>query len=541
MRRQRSTLPGLAPALLAVFALALGACGGGGGGGGPAITCAGAGGPLLTVTGTVLFERLPLSPVTGLGGPLITRPARFVDVHLRAAGSATCYGATSTDANGAYVLVATPPAGAQVQVVVRASTAQDPLRHVTVHNALPPPSNSHSGADAFSHAGAAFAASGTPTVNLTVPYNPGNNVSRPSIGFGVLDVLLTCSEAIRTGTGETPPLCHAYTLLGNGGATGTSFYDSGSQALNLLGGAAGNLDNSDTDYFDDGVIAHEYGHFVEFLMAATRNRGGAHGGEALEPAFSWGEGAATGWGCLLRNDPKYIDTLRTSAFPPQFQGNAENWTPQLVRGIGGEETVTEIVWDLGDGIGAITDTDGDGVGVGLGPLYGEFLAFDGAQVVPYIGTLLDRVVANQGVPAASITALLLAPENQQISYPLAGADIWPVPLAVPGVANGAADSLSGSNKNQCRGLSSSVWYAFTLAAPATRTFTLTIGPTAGNGDNLNLYLETFPGGLLDDSENVGASSEIIGPILLAAGSYVVRVEADCAGAGNQATYTLTVN
>jgi hypothetical protein len=505
------------------------------------VTCAGAGGPLFTVTGTVLYERLPLAPVTGLGGALITRPARFVDVHLRASGSSTCYGATSTDATGAYSLVATPPAGAQVQIVVLSSTNEDPLRNVTVHNALPPPSNSHAGGDAFSHAGAAFPASGTPTQNLTVPYNPGNTSSRPSIGFGALDVLLTCSEAIRLGTGQTPPLCHAYTLLGNAGATGTSFFDTGVQALNLLGGAAANLDNSDTDYFDDGVIAHEYGHFVEFLMAASRNRGGPHMGEALEPAFSWGEGAATGWGCLLRNDPKYIDTVRTSAFPPQLNGNAENWTPQLVRGIGGEETVTEVVWDLGDGIGPIADADGDGIGVALGPLYGEFLGFDATQVVPYVGTLLDRVVANQGVPAASITAMLLAPENQQISYPLAGADIWPVPLAVPGVANGAADSLSGSGKNQCRGLSSSVWYSFTLAAPATRTFSLAIGPTGGNGDNLNLFLETFPGGLLGSSQNGGSSGEVIGPILLAAGKYVVRVEADCAGSGNQATFTLTVN
>ena len=386
-----------------------------------------------------------------------------------------------------------------------------------------------------------FPATGSPVASFSVPYNPGNASSRPSIGFGVYDVIVTCIEAIRTGTGQTPPLCHAYTLLGNAGATGTSFFDSGAQALTLLGGAAGSLDTSDTDYFDDGVIAHEYGHFIEFTMAATRNRGGPHSGEALEPPFAWGEGAATGWGCLLRADPTYIDTVRTSSFPPQINGNAENWTPQLVRGIGGEETVTEIVWDLGDGVGGIASTDGDGVAVSFGQLYAQFLNYDPATTAPYIGTLLQRCVTNLSVPQASITALMLAPENQQITFPLAGSDVWPLPLAVPGNASGSADSLAGPNKNQCRGLTSSVWYTFTLAAQATRTFTLTIGPTGGNGDNLNLFLETPAGGVYAQSTNGGAANETIGPIVLGPGVYILRVEADCAGAGNQATFTLAVN
>ena len=34
-------------------------------------------------------------------------------------------------------------------------------------------------------------------------------------------------------------------------------------SMTLLGGASGNLDGSDTDYFDEAVIAHEYGHALQ--------------------------------------------------------------------------------------------------------------------------------------------------------------------------------------------------------------------------------------------------------------------------------------
>jgi hypothetical protein len=426
-----------------------------------------------------------------------------------------------------------------VRVVSR--TEADPLREVSVHDALPPGSNSHSGSDMFAVSSAPFAASGSPSVNVTVPYNPGNASSRPSIGFAVLDVLLTCSERIRTGTGEVPPLCHAYVQLGNAGAVGTSFYDHFARALTVLGGAAGNLDGSDTDYFDDAVIAHEYGHFVEFNMAATRNRGGPHSGQALEPCFAWSEGAASGWGCVLLGDPAYVDSVRTSPFPPQFSTSVENWTPQTVRGIGGEETVSEIVWDLCDGVGGLADTDGDAAAVAFGPLYAQFLAYVPGQVVPYVGTLLDRAVNGLGVPAATVTSLMAAPENQQITYPLAGSDVWPVPISLPASVNGACDSLAGPNKNQCRGLTSSVWYVLTLAATTTVTLSLDVQPTPGNGDNLNLFLETPAGGVLGQSQQGGGADESIGPIQLNAGTYVVRVEADCAGAGNQANFNLVLN
>lgn len=490
-------------------------------------------GPEVVVTGTVFYERLVLTTL-GLGPALEVRPARFVDVRLRLAGGGTCYGEGSADENGDFHLVVRPPAGSQIEIWAYSRTNNDPIRRVTVHDALPPTYNVHSDHNVFGYASASFTAGSTVPVVFTVPYNPGGAV-RPSIGFGLMDVILTCTESIRTATGIVSPLCHAYTRLGNNGATGTSFYSTSACAFTMLGGASGNLDLSDTDYFDDGVIAHEFGHFVEHHLAHTLTRGGSHSGQALEPNFSWSEGQATGFGCLYRKTPAYIDTLGTSG-GLLMSISVEDW-PQQVRGIGGEETVAEIVWDLGDGAPGIPDTDGDVAAVSLNQILSAFTSFDPENDAPYIGLLLDRLVGAGSISSTDVATLLVTPENQQISYPLTGRDVWPVPVSAPGSASGIVDATIG---NRCRGLAASTWYVVTLPAPSTVTFDLTVSPIPPSADDLNLVLLEMSGSTLASSVSGGAANERIGPIALAAGKYLVRVEANCAGAGSRAGYTLTL-
>jgi len=529
----------VAACLLALLVLAPTGCGGGSTSTPepptPTDDCITGTGPEITVTGTVLYERLVLSS-TGLGPAIETRPARYVDVQLRIEGGGTCYGESSTNGSGDFTFLARPPAGSAVEIWAFSRTNNDPLRRVTVHNALPPATNTHSDADVFFATSASFTAGSSTPVSLLVPYNPTSTTSRPSIGFGTLDVLVTCSESIRQATGITPATCHAYTRLGNNGATGTSFYSDASKALTLLGGASGNLDNSDTDYFDDGVIAHEYGHVIEYSLAHTLTRGGAHGGEELEPNFAWSEGQATGFGCLHRGVPSYVDTYGTSGGGVFISQSAENWA-QSVRGIGGEETVAEIVWDLVDGGSGPTDTDGDVAAAPLGDVLSAFFSFDPATDAPYVGLLLDRLVGAGSISPASVATLLATPENQQISYPLTGGDVWPVPLSVPGMASGACDATV---PNGCRALDASVWYGFTLAAPATLSFDLAISPVPPTGNDLDLYLLRASGTTLASSTSASGTSEHIGPITLGAGTYLVRVEADCSGSGDAAGFTLTV-
>ena len=318
---------GLRCLVLALGVLFTAGCGGGGGTAPQppptAGICGSGGGPLITVSGTILYERLVLS-TAGLGPARQNRPARFVDVEVRAAGGGACYGRTSTNAAGGYSLVVDPPAGSSVEVTVFSRMLADPSRNLTAHDAIAPTFNAHSELNVFFYASGSFSAA-SQVVDFTVPYTacPPN---RPSIGFGLLDTAITCWDRAAAASGTSLEAVHLYTRTGNNALLGNvSFYSHTARAISLLGGAAGLLDNSDTDYFDDAVVAHEFSHFADKVLAHSMSRGGAHGGELLEPNFSWSEGSATGFGCLLLSSPDYIDTTSTIG-QLLFRMSAENVT-----------------------------------------------------------------------------------------------------------------------------------------------------------------------------------------------------------------------
>lgn len=555
MRMQRRHLA-LALALLA--ALALPACGGGGSGGGgstpappaPAPTCASSSGSPVTISGTILYERLTTTPGTGLTGPITTRPARFVDVEVRVAGGGACLGRESSSATGTYAITTLVPAGTSIEVLVHSRTLADANRDIEVHNTtLPAFSGNHSGTDHFVHSSGSFLPAANQALDITVPYNPGHPSSRPSIGFNILDVMLTCWDRVQAASAQPMVGVDAYCRLGNNATIGSSFFTTAGNLIAILGGAAGNLDGSDTDYFDDAVIAHEFHHYVELNLSHSWTRGGPHSGELLEPGFSWSEGLATGLGNLCIGTPFYVDSIGTGGGGGGFTWNVEAVGAHVL-GIGSEEVCLEVVYDLGDGsAGAPADSDLDGIAVPLADIYGALFTFNPAFDGPYIGLFLDRLVGLSGsLTAGQVTTLMGGtpgdPGAQGITYPLAGADIWPPVLAIPSTTNSPnpIDSLPGANKSQQTGLTSSDWYQFTLAAPATVRIDLSIAPLAGSSDDIDLFLCRNNDILnaIASSTQVGAAPESIGPINLAAGTYVVRVEGFTKLTAVQANYTLTI-
>ncbi|MFS4458771.1 hypothetical protein [Bdellovibrio sp. HCB2-146] len=72
-----------------------------------------------------------------------------------------------------------------------------------------------------------------------------------------------------------------------------SFYVPGERKLYILGGSNGNVKTQDTDHFDDSVILHEYGHFLEDVYGHTDSPGGSHNGNfIIDPRLAWSEGWA---------------------------------------------------------------------------------------------------------------------------------------------------------------------------------------------------------------------------------------------------------
>ena len=528
------------PALLLAVLLAggCGTSGGGGGGSKPAGPCESGGGPVITLGGQIQYVRLILT-TSGLGPATQTLPARHVGVEVRAAGGGACYGRTSTDGSGNYSLVVDPPAGSQIEVRALSRTLADPLRDVFVHEADPPYVDTHSEINVFQYASAPFTAA-TTTKGFTVPYTGGPS-NRPAIGFGLLDTLLTCWDEARAALGPILPRCHAYTRLGNNFTLGqTSYYSPSARALAFLGGSSGLPDNSDTDYFDDAVVAHEFMHFLNRTIGYSMSRGGAHSGDLLEPNFAWSEGLATGFGCLLLRDPNYIDTTTTSGsllfrwdIEDITAGQSDNDT------IADEASVSEIVYDLGDGGGGPLDGDGDGVSVPYSTLFSALGSMDPQTDAPYLGLFLDRVVAASSLSTTDMANFLMGPpENQQISYPLAGSDVWPAAIGIGGLATGTCDATV---PNPCRGYLASRWFTLTLTSAQVVNIDLTITPIAGTPNDLDLYLtpNSDVNYNLASSTNTGSNPESIS-ISLTAGTYLIRVEADC-GALNRAGFTLTVN
>ena len=88
-----------------------------------------------------------------------------------------------------------------------------------------------------------------------------------------------------------------------------SFYQSGQRKLYILGGYNGNVKTMDTDHFDDSVILHEYGHFLEDVYAISESPGGSHSGTAtIDPRLAWSEGWANFFQAAVLGDQYYIDT-----------------------------------------------------------------------------------------------------------------------------------------------------------------------------------------------------------------------------------------
>lgn len=94
-----------------------------------------------------------------------------------------------------------------------------------------------------------------------------------------------------------------------------SFFDvsaslDSSPALYILGGSEGDVDYADTDHFDESVIIHEYGHFLENTFWRSDSPGGYHNGNmTIDPRLAFSEGFANFLPSAVISRSTYIDTI----------------------------------------------------------------------------------------------------------------------------------------------------------------------------------------------------------------------------------------
>jgi hypothetical protein len=110
-----------------------------------------------------------------------------------------------------------------------------------------------------------------------------------------------------------------------GGTGPISYYLNGQRTLWIQGGLNGDTDNTDMDQFDNSVIIHEYGHFIEDMFGRPDSPGGSHNGNAvIDARLAWGEGWADFFQAAVTGNPYYRDTfghIGCSGTPPSGQSS----------------------------------------------------------------------------------------------------------------------------------------------------------------------------------------------------------------------------
>jgi hypothetical protein len=150
-----------------------------------------------------------------------------------------------------------------------------------------------------------------------------------------------------------------YSYFGGPSNSGLSFFVPGTAKLYILGGVDGDTTTQDTDHFDDAVITHEYGHFIEDNFAKTDSPGGSHdGNNILDARLTWGEGWANFFSSVVRGNTKYQDSAGNSDgttfmfFNYDIERNAPSRDTATKPGEGNfrEFAITRSLWDSVDPI-----------------------------------------------------------------------------------------------------------------------------------------------------------------------------------------------
>ncbi|MCB0348843.1 MAG: hypothetical protein KDD37_08400 [Bdellovibrionales bacterium] len=531
----------------------------------------------VTISGDAYYvKRLPNG--TGLGGPSGNLPIRFAEVAI-VNGSGSVLGCGATDANGAFAInIQRVSASVYAQVRSRANTTgklvasvlDSPLKfnYYKVTTDTPVTGNANR------------------TLADTIAPHDGDIEGG---AFNILDRLYEANEFLRTETAgcntvdasctpitNTPkvtafwkPGFNPGTYLGNSASDTVSFYLSGTSRLYIVGGVSGNVNSADTDHFDDAVIVHEFGHFLEDIYAGSDSPGGSHNANSvIDPRLAWSEGWATYFSMSSRASPMYIDTygntdgttgkyfyhnLDTNS--PKRDPSSAGYTVPAGQGIFREFGISRSLLDMTDA-DAASPYDSDGTEIP----FNEFWAiFAGSTKFPASSTKFrnaglffkqhDALAANTDITTSTANADL----QDEFMYDPAAADYlahYATPVASgactdtasikPANNNDKNEDGSFENSNQ---FSSNDFYHLTHAGGS---LNLSLVTKSGTLDlDLYLYKEDYTYGegssILASSTNNGTASESISFSSLPAGSYMINVMVYTAGLAGTSEATWPTN
>jgi hypothetical protein len=342
-----------------------------------------------TITATAQYKYRQVS-AAGLGNP-VTANIRYAEVAvLDSSGNSVQCG--ETDGSGAISINIPRTAGTYtLKVYSRADNTH--LKASVLNN--PSSMTPYSISASFTLAGSET----SKAVTLPVASHTG---TLEGGGFNILDQIYLANEFIRNNStcASLGNVCTAFTVapkvrifwtpgLSPGAYYGSptasiSFYIANDETdygmatgMYLMGGVNGST-CVDTDHYDDSVIIHEYGHFLEKSFAYSNSPGGSHNGNAvIDPRLAWSEGWANFLQGAVRGDNHYIDTTGNIDCSGGTGVNvnlnlenivagqdAVNSSTFLGEGVFREVSVSRVLWDTME-----SKVGGDGYGANVGFAY----------------------------------------------------------------------------------------------------------------------------------------------------------------------------
>lgn len=523
----------------------------------------------ITVTGTAVYRKREYSATAcngtdpGLGAEGADRPIRYAEVRV-IDGSGTVIQCGSTDGSGNISLVV-PNSAATLTLQVNSRGNNSFVSASVLNN----PTDMQ-----FYTLSSTFTASGTPSVGTLRATATGNILGA---AFNIFDVIVKANEVLRRETSGSTTCsaysnCTPFTVAPHisafwtkgvnpmeylGSSEAVSFYLPGYSQLYILGGLDGEVDSEDTDHFDDSIIAHEYGHFIEDKYAASNSAGGKHDGNSIiDPRLAWSEGWANYFEMVVNGAPVYRDTFGNTSggtfCEMYFDYNAEtniSSTDGLSKdnpisaGEGNfrEFAIARTLWDAVDSNGSATlpNSDGDGVVANFYEIWTVFRTSFANTSIKFrnFGKFMELYNAHTAPTSTSLSSLLTT-EKQR-----ADEKDFPSPYSTNAVACNILITPSGGTGNAFHRKD---YYRINHAGG---TLNLQLHRVTGaSTTNLDLYLfqESFKFNTISDISGVLASSlstttandESISTSL-SAGTYMVVVYA--ANNGTFINYNLRVN
>lgn len=490
-----------------------------------------------------------LLPSVGIPAPTFSAPVAFALVEVlgddgRILGQAPC------DRNGRYEVTANYGQNPATAVRLRV-TALAALPFGTHIRIFP----NTSATSEYQHVSGL---SDAPSSNRFEPLEADTDISRAE-GAGAFHMLRVLWDSFvlgrsGTGAGSILPDLRVYWEEGNGEET-TFVPEIDAGQLLVAGGLPGD-DTSNTDNFDDPLLARMVGqYFFEYFFYEVAPDGVAGDGP-LVPSAAWSEGFLDYFSCAARGSSIYWETEGSDAngrvtrffdiesFFDASLGSLGANDPNVYQdasnvGIASRFSVAELLWDLSDENGP--GTDGDQLQISTRLVLEVVDSFPAGRSYPYLFSLLDGLLVSQAVSTGTVNALLSFPENQGVLYPasIAAGTLWPVPFEDRrGVAivapfsqtrTDSIDTQTPTTSSDTLNDRAARYFTFETVLNTNTTLTLT---TTGD---LAIDILTRTNQVL----TTGTSPLVINGLL--PNQYIVRVRAADGAAPQIAPFDLTIN